>query len=262
MPSKKVPVKKTPVKKTSAKLQTQAKTKSQTKTRTITITEKSAMEMEPKVLGEIPNVVPEVKKAFDEIHVATWHLQQALPGNLDLTPQQRQRLLGVQAKKLGFIVKALEIVDARPFFAPPHLSIPDLMRLQANLEEVRKLLAMVDQLRRYLDDYLLSGNDTLYRGALAIYGQLQAQARMRVLGAQDLFNILRKFFNRRRRPGETEPTERELEREFHSILHGKADGEMIIKNEAPHMTGGVHEVVENVRKRGKRGAEIKVKEEE
>jgi hypothetical protein len=66
-----------------------------------------------------------------------------------------------------------------------------------------------------------------------------------VPGAEELFQALRNFFNRRRRTGE-EPTEHELELDFKRLIHGKADGEIIIKNEAPHITEGVHKVIDNV----------------
>ena len=275
-PIKKTPaktsVKKTPLKKTSAKppvKKTTTKTttkKRQTKSETSAAGETFAAfpslpDMHMWILGDVPNLIPQISKIFQDIYIATDKTQQLLPGNANLTPLQRRRLFGVQSRKLGFITKALEIVAARPFFAPPHLSMPDLNRLAANLEEIRQLLALVNQLSRFLDDNLLVGNDTLYRGALAIYRQLQAQARMGVPGAQDLFNILRQFFILRRpRPGETQPTVHELERKLHSILHGTADGEIVVKNESPHMVGGVHEVVENVRTRGKRGAKIEVEE--
>jgi hypothetical protein len=40
----------------------------------------------------------------------------------------------------------------------------------------------------------------------------------------------------------------QLERHIKQLQHGKADGEVIIRNESPHLTGGVHTVVDNVRK--------------
>ena len=40
----------------------------------------------------------------------------------------------------------------------------------------------------------------------------------------------------------------ELERDIKRLIHGKADGEIIIKNERPNMVGGVHEVIDNVHK--------------
>jgi hypothetical protein len=39
----------------------------------------------------------------------------------------------------------------------------------------------------------------------------------------------------------------ELERDIKRLIHGKADGEIVIKNESPHISRGVHEVVDNVR---------------
>jgi hypothetical protein len=40
----------------------------------------------------------------------------------------------------------------------------------------------------------------------------------------------------------------EIERDVKRLIHGKADGEIVLKNERPNMTGGVHEVIDNVHK--------------
>jgi hypothetical protein len=89
--------------------------------------------------------------------------------------------------------------------------------------------------------------DVCYREALRVYGSLREQARARVPGAEPLFQALMTFFRRRRRQG-AEPTEHELELDFKRLVHGKADGEIIIKNESPKMTEGVHKVVDDVHK--------------
>jgi hypothetical protein len=68
-----------------------------------------------------------------------------------------------------------------------------------------------------------------------------------VPGAEQLFQSLRNFFSRRRRTGE-EPTEHELEVDFKRLIHGKADGEIIIENEAPRVTSGTHKVIDSVHK--------------
>jgi hypothetical protein len=70
-----------------------------------------------------------------------------------------------------------------------------------------------------------------------------------VPGAEPLFQALRNFFNRRRRAGEggpAEPTEHELELDFKRLIHGKADGEIIIKNETSYLMEGVYKVIDNV----------------
>jgi hypothetical protein len=40
----------------------------------------------------------------------------------------------------------------------------------------------------------------------------------------------------------------QIEREVKQLLHGKADGEIIVKNESPHLGGGLHEVIDHVHK--------------
>ena len=45
-----------------------------------------------------------------------------------------------------------------------------------------------------------------------------------------------------------QPTEHQLEMDFKRLIQGKADGEMVIANESPHTSGGVHTVVDDVHK--------------
>ena len=212
----------------------------------------------------VANVLPVLLKAFQDITNTTVQIQNALNVELDLTGTQRRRLFSARARKWGFITKSWETITTWPDFAPSNFSIPDMTKLMANPEQTRQLLTLVNQLSRFLDDYLLTCHDTLYRDGLRIYRNLQEQARARVPGAEDLYQILRQFFHLRRRPRATnaEPTMREMKRDINRVLHGTADGEIIIKNESPHMVGGVHEVIDDVRPRGKRGAEIRVKESE
>ena len=54
------------------------------------------------------------------------------------------------------------------------------------------------------------------------------------------------FFRRRRRITENEPTVKELEHDVKRLLKGEADGEIIIKNEQPRISGGAREVIDNV----------------
>ena len=260
-PVKKTPaksaVKKTPVKNTPAKAKTIVREpKAKPVPGEMMITEDG----EARIPDIVNNLFHVFRKAHMEVIGINYTLQGAMPGNADLTPQQRRRLFGVQARKLGFITKAMEIGTVRPQFVPPNLSMQNMTTLQGNVEEARLLRVTIDQMRRAVDDYILVGNDALYRGALGIYGILRAMAALKVPGAQDLFDILRQYFTLRRRPGEAEPTIHELESKFNRLVHGKADGEIVVRNESPRMTGGEREVVENVSRRGKRGAEIRMKE--
>ena len=62
-------------------------------------------------------------------------------------------------------------------------------------------------------------------------------------GAEPLFQALREFFSRRKKSDE--PTEKEVERDVERLIHGKADGEVVVRNEALHESGGVHSVEED-----------------
>jgi len=37
-----------------------------------------------------------------------------------------------------------------------------------------------------------------------------------------------------------------VERDLKALLHGKKDGEIIIRNERPHLVGGKHEIIDDV----------------
>ena len=118
-----------------------------------------------------------------------------------------------------------------------------------DLEDLRQLVWVLQQFLQTATDAMFVQADICYREALRIYGSLQEQSRNRVTGARPLFEALRAFFSRRRRdPTEEEPTEMQLERDVKRLIHDKADGEIIIKNETPRASGGVHEVIDDVHK--------------
>lgn len=163
----------------------------------------------------------------------------------DLTGKDRQRLISSRVRNNGFIDKAFDIAHDNPEFMPPHFDINILFENERRFEQLRQLMLVLQQFQQLATNAFMVQSDFCYREALRIYGSLREQARGRVPGAEQLFQALRNFFDRRRRSGE-EPTEHELEMDFKRLVHGKADGEIVIKNEAPHITGGEHKVIDNV----------------
>jgi hypothetical protein len=163
----------------------------------------------------------------------------------NLTGKDRQRLISSRVRNNGFIDKAFDIAHDNPEFLPPHFDINILYENERRFEQLRQLMLVLQQFQQLVTSAFMVQSDFCYREGLRIYGSLREQAKGRVPGAQALFEALRNFFNRRRRVDE-EPTEHELELDFKRLIHGKADGEIIIKNEAPHITAGVHKVIDNV----------------
>ena len=163
----------------------------------------------------------------------------------NLTGRDRKRLFSAGVRNYGFIDKAFDIARDNPQFMPPNFDVNRLYENLRDLEDLRQLTLVLQQFLQLVTNCFMLKADFCYRDALRIYGSLQEQTRNRVPGAEPLFNALRTFFHRRRRAG-AEPTEMELERDFKRLIHGKADGEIIIENETPKITGGVRKVIDNV----------------
>jgi hypothetical protein len=165
-----------------------------------------------------------------------------------LTGTDRRRLIGVGVRNNGFIDKAFDIAIENPQFMPAHFNVATLTANMHDIEDLRQLLWTLQQFVQAVSNALLVHSDSAYRDALRIYDSLEEQSRNRVDGAEPLFRALRTFFSRRRKPANEEPTEMEIERDVKRLVHGKADGEIVIKNERPNMIGGLHEVIDNVHK--------------
>jgi hypothetical protein len=164
-----------------------------------------------------------------------------------LTGKERLRLISAGVRNNGFIDKTFDIAHDNPEFLPPHFDMERFTENVRKFEELRQLMLVLQQFQQIATNAFMQQADVCYREALRVYGSLREQSRGRVPGAEPLFEALMTFFRRRRRPG-SEPTEHELELDFKRLIHGKADGEIIIKNESPKITEGVHKVVDNVHK--------------
>jgi len=162
-----------------------------------------------------------------------------------LTTAERRRLLGSGVRRYGFIDKVSDVASVNPEFAPPFFNDTVLKDKIREIEILRNISVALNQMTRITDDVLLQVSDDAFQLALGYYNTVREAARRRQPGAQAIFNLLRPFFNRPRRPGD-EPTEQEVERDVKALIHGKKDGEIIIRNERPHLTGGKHEVIDEV----------------
>ena len=205
--------------------------------------------------------LPVLKNAIERVEESLVDFQELLDMTTNMTGRERLRLFGVKSRNYGFISKAYAIALENPNFRPANFSFDDMTNNIEVLDQSRQLSMVLDQLRMIAEDLLLLSADNSYRDALRVYGNLREQSRANVAGARSLFLELLQFFTLHR-GGRTneQPTEKQLEIDFHRLIHGHADGEMVIKNESPHLSRAVHEVVDEVHKHGKGGAEIEVKE--
>ena len=188
-----------------------------------------------------------VKQLSASLEAGLEEFQQEANFLTNLTPMERRRLIGVRVRNYGFIDKAFDIARDNPQFMPANFDVDKLYQELRDLEVYRQFMLVLQQWLQLATDLFMIQANSCYLDALRIYRSLQEQSRSRVAGARPLFDALQIFFRHRQRPGQ-EPTEKELERDIKRLLHGTADGEIVIKNETPQMIGGKREVIDNVRK--------------
>jgi hypothetical protein len=169
----------------------------------------------------------------------------------DLISHQTDRrsvAVGKGFRNYGFMMASNQSINNFPELAPNFVDINtfnDVVEDYLFARDVaERLLSIANDVRDIMNIFGNIGFDF----ALAYYSNVRSIAdRTRDKTAVSVFEILRRFFNRKRTPQNgSEPTEKELERDFHRLLHGKADGEIIIRNERPHVSAGERTVVDNV----------------
>jgi len=167
-----------------------------------------------------------------------------------LTGQQRRRLFGAGVRNYGFIEKSWDIVRDNPDFAPQLFNVAKFGADITVFDRYRQLYLLLEKFIGFVSEAMLVRSDVLFRDALRVYGNLRELSRARVPGADPFYRALLQFFRRGRRAeveGE-EPTLKELEKDFKKLMHGSADGEIVIKNEKPRVIAGTRKVVDKVSK--------------
>jgi hypothetical protein len=91
----------------------------------------------------------------------------------------------------------------------------------------------------------IKAGDTVFTDSPEFYSLVKDAARRRVASAETLYAELHGFFRGMGPHGTEEaPTEKKIKRDVDALLHGRKDGEIIIKNIRPKASGGKHEVID------------------
>jgi hypothetical protein len=89
-------------------------------------------------------------------------------------------------------------------------------------------------------------SDDAYSMALLFYNNVKSMAKRGDPMARALADTMKTYFKKKKSDSE-EPTQKEILRDVKALEHGKKDGKIVIENIKPHMTGGVHKVVDDIR---------------
>jgi len=164
-----------------------------------------------------------------------------------LTDIERRRLMGSGIRRYGFIDKTSDVASVNTEYAPMHFSAEELKKCIREIEFFRNFLQKIRTLERIFSNALLVRSDEAYRLSLLFYKYISALTRIGDEAAITMFNMIKPFFSRPHRATK-EPSEHKLVRNLKSLLHGKKDGEIIVKNEKPHIEGGKHIVIDETYK--------------
>jgi hypothetical protein len=191
-----------------------------------------------------PNPLPGVD-ALDDITRKTHSLADILDNyaaNLRVLDRLRHNSVGI--KRLGFIEAALRIAGNFPEYHPHWLNTE---KFQQDLGLYNSSLSLVEACR-VLEEKALNINtkasDMAFTDALEYYSQVKDAFRRRIDSACALYEELHGFF-KGMGPHETgNPTEKEIKQDVDALLHGRKDGEVIIRNVRPKTAGGKREVTD------------------
>jgi hypothetical protein len=174
------------------------------------------------------------------------------------TPADRERLLSVGLKNLGFIQTAYTLAQANPALVPGYLSMAEFKGTMEDMERKRTLLTLVEQLGKTVSDSMMADSmmadsmmadsmmadsDSAFHDALDFYNYVKTAAHQRVNGAEPVYARLKPYF-KRSRTGSAEPTEQQIERDVKGLLSGTKEGRVTIENENPDTSGGHRRVVD------------------
>ena len=210
----------------------------------------------------------QIQSWLDNLQDISTHFFSVLPQfeSTVLNTADRRRLNGSGVRRYGFIDKTADVADEFPQFWPNFVADGDKLKEQLReIEVLRNMLVWTRYLARIVQDQLLlTGNDAL-RTAGLYYASVRESASRKIPEAVQVYEMLRLFWQRRRKMSE-EPTEQEMERDFKRLMHGKADGtvaahhaELSGRSTEPHTTGGVREVIDDVRSTKHRAQSAKCK---
>ena len=163
---------------------------------------------------------------------------------------RRSIAVGKGFRNYGFMMASNQSMNNFPQLAPNFVDIDSFNDVVEDYLFARdvseRLMALSNDAREIMNIFGNLG----FNLALAYYNNVRAIAdRTGDQTAVSVYEILRRFFNRKRTPGaDEEPTVKELERHFHALLHHKSDGEIDVKNFSGQTAAGVHEAIDTTHK--------------
>jgi hypothetical protein len=101
-------------------------------------------------------------------------IRENLPFLVDLTAEQRKKLLKMGDGSRGFVSKAQELVQQHSDFLPRSIDAEQMLRNAELWKEMEGMLLAIDQLQELMDDTYVALSSQAYSDALTIYQYAKA----------------------------------------------------------------------------------------
>jgi len=179
---------------------------------------------------------------------------------LNFNELQKRSFVGKGFRNLGFLTAANNSANNNPEYVPPFISMDAYNKVEKEFLFMRDVVERLNAITKDAATAMNVLGNEAYSLSLSYYAFVQQLAtRTKDPQTISVFNYLREFFRRRHLPNVEHPTEHQIERDVHALLHGHKDGRIIIENESPHTSKGTHYVVDETHANKER---IELKENE
>jgi hypothetical protein len=157
---------------------------------------------------------------------------------------------GAGVRNIGFTEVAYRSAVTHYQFMPPFRPLSQFTEAITDFHNKQTIYQELLQFMNKVQQSMFRSSDAAYHYGLDYYNSIREAARHKgQTTAKAEYDLLSRYFKHAKpaKPGD-EPTEAQLERDFHALLHGKKEGELTIKNESAHSVGGKREVKDDVHK--------------
>ncbi len=128
-------------------------------------------------------------------------VREKLPFLVDLSPEDRQKVLKLSDKSVGFVNQAAELATQNPDFLPRSFDIDEMKKDVDVYHQLQAYHQALTQVLELVDDTLMQVGSEAYSSALAVYHYAKT-SRVPVEGLDNAVDELGKLFARKTKKAE------------------------------------------------------------
>lgn len=131
----------------------------------------------------------------DKVLAALKTIEEAIPGLIELTPEQRKGMARYSDKDLGFILKALSIAEQHPEILPPSFKLDEMRRDVDALQKLSTLFQAITRVAGIIGDSRYAAAGESQGHGRSVYQFVKTHNSL-TGGLEDALDDLGKHFNR------------------------------------------------------------------